>query len=125
MGRVPWPCIVLQDHAVEAPQPAPAQPTSDTEYFAAQMEPEALAATRVEEVVLCSGTGEVLYDWQCKSLERRLNLMQQLEEQALQLSSVAPVGRLERVEILSNEGRLLCQIHPDRKLFVRSTGGGR
>jgi CheY-like chemotaxis protein len=109
---------------VSAPAAAPAPPTSDTEYFAAKLTSEP-GETRVEEVVLCSGTGEVLYDWQCKSLERRLNLIGQIEEQAAQLANVAPVGRLERVEILTDAGRLICQIQPDRKLFVRSLGGSQ
>ena len=73
--------------------------------------------------MLCSGAGEVLYDWQCKSLERRLNLLEQVEEQAAQLSSVAPLGRIERLEIITTEDRMICQILPDRRLFVRSTGG--
>lgn len=106
-----------------APEPPPARMTSDTEYFAAKLAPENPTETRIEEVVLCSGAGEVLYDWQCKSLERRLNLLAQVEEHAQQLSHVAPVGRLERLEIITTEDRMVCQILPDRRLFVRSTGG--
>ena len=107
-----------------SPAPAPARPASDTEYFASKLAPENPTEQRIEEVVLCSGAGEVLYDWQCKSLERRLNLLEQVEEQAVQLSNVAPFGRLERLEIITTEDRMICQILPDRRLFVRSTGGG-
>ena len=107
-----------------APEPAPARMASDTEYFAAQRATKDPTETRIEEVVLCSGAGEVLYDWQCKSLERRLNLLAQVEEQAQQLGNVAPVGRLERLEIITTEDRMVCQILPDRRLFVRSSGGG-
>jgi len=106
-----------------APEPEPASPTSDTEYFAAKLVPQNPTDTTIEEVVLCSGAGEVLYDWQCKSLERRLSLLTHVEEQAVQLSHVAPVGRLERLEIITPEDRMVCQILPDRRLFVRSTGG--
>ena len=106
-----------------APEAPPVQPVSDTEFFAAHRAPEDPTETRIEEVVLCSGAGEVLYDWQCKSLERRLNLLAQIEEQALQLSNVASLGRLERLEIITKEDRMICQILSDRRLFVRSTGG--
>lgn len=106
-----------------APEVEPAPITSDTEYFASKLAPENPTDTSIEEVVLCSGAGEVLYDWQCKSLERRLSLLTQIEEQALQLSHVAPVGRLERLEIITHEERMVCQIQSDRRLFVRSTGG--
>ena len=76
---------------------------------------------RILEVLLCSGAGEVLYDWECKTLERRLELMEQVEQQAAQLSTLAPVGRFDRLEVLTKEGRLICQIQPDRRLLLRST----
>jgi len=77
---------------------------------------------RIEEIVLCAGAGEVLYEWDTKSLELRLRLLEQIEQQATQLSSLAPVGRFDRLEILTLEGRIVCQVQPDRRLFVRSTG---
>jgi CheY-like chemotaxis protein len=77
---------------------------------------------RIEEIVLCSGTGEVLYEWDSKSLELRLRLLEQVEQQATQLSSLAPVGRFDRLEILTAEGRIVCQVQPDRRLFVRRAG---
>jgi CheY-like chemotaxis protein len=77
---------------------------------------------RIEETVLCSGAGEVLYEWECKSLELRLRLLEQVEQQAAQLSSLVAVGRFDRLEILTPEGRIVCQVQPDRRLFVRSAG---
>jgi CheY-like chemotaxis protein len=77
---------------------------------------------RIEETVLCSGAGEVLYEWQTKSLELRLRLLEQVEQQAVQLSSLAPVGRFDRLEIVMPEERVVCQVQPDRRLFVRSAG---
>ena len=74
---------------------------------------------RIEEVVLCSGAGEVLYEWESKSLELRLRLLEQIEQQATQLSSLAPVGRFDRLEILTADARIVCQVQPDRRLFVR------
>ena len=77
---------------------------------------------RIEEVVLCSGAGEVLYEWETKSLELRLRLLEQIEQQATQLGSLAPVGRFDRLEILTPEGRIVCQVQQDRRLFVRRAG---
>jgi len=77
---------------------------------------------RIEEIVLCSGAGEVLYEWQTESLELRLRLLEQIEQQATQLGSLAPVGRFDRLEILTPEGRIVCQVQPDRRLFVRRAG---
>ncbi len=33
-----------------------------------------------EEIVLCAGDGQVLFTWQCKSLQRRVALLQQLQQ---------------------------------------------
>jgi CheY-like chemotaxis protein len=77
---------------------------------------------RIEEILLCSGAGEVLYQWDTKSLELRLRLLEQIEQQAAQLSNLAPVGRFDRLEIMTPDGRIVCQVHPDRRLFVRSSG---
>ena len=75
---------------------------------------------RIAEVVLCSGAGEVLHEWQSKSLELRLRLLEQVENQAAQLSGLASVGRFDRLEVFTPEGRIVCQVQPDRRLFVRS-----
>ena len=77
---------------------------------------------RIEEIVLCSGAGEVLYEWETKSLELRLRLLEQVEQQATQLGGLAPLGRFDRLEILPSEGRIICQVQPDRRLFVRRAG---
>src|SRR5206468_2253305 len=55
------------------------------------------AGARIAEIVLCSGAGEALYEWECKSLERRLRLLEQVEQQAEQLSGLVPVGRFDRL----------------------------
>ena len=75
---------------------------------------------RIEEVLLCSGAGEVLYEWECNALEKRVALLTQVEQQALQLTNLAPLGRFDRLEILTATGRIVCQIQPHMRLFVRS-----
>jgi CheY-like chemotaxis protein len=74
----------------------------------------------IEEVLLCSGTGELLYEWECQSRESRMRLFDQIEENAAQVASLAPVGRFDRLEIVTEGERAVCQIQPDRRLFVRS-----
>jgi len=75
----------------------------------------------IEEVLLCSGAGEVLHEWGSKSRESRLRLLEQVEQQAAKLSSLAVVGRFDRLEVLTPDGRIVCHVQPDRRLFVRST----
>jgi hypothetical protein len=96
-----------------APPPAP-QPVS-----AAESSPRD-GGLRILETVLYSGSGEVLYEWECKSLENRGRLLEQIEQQAAEVSALAPVGRFDRLEILAPDGRIVCQVQPNMRLFVRS-----
>jgi CheY-like chemotaxis protein len=106
------------------PESVTPEPDSDTEFYAAQFAtPVTPGEIRIDEVVLCSGAGEVLFDWQCRSLERRLGLLEQVEQQAAQMGLIAPLGRFERVEIHTQKGHAIAQILPDRRLFVRHSGG--
>lgn len=124
----------LSDEAAEAaltapPEPLAAAPGAEGEFDLVPEPPTRPQLTRapvelppskVVEVVLCSGAGEVLYDWECPSLERRLALLEQLEQQAMKLSALGPVGRFDRLEITTAQGRLVCQIQPHRRLLVRT-----
>ncbi len=84
---------------------------------------ESAVATRarIDEVVLCSGAGEVLYDWQSDLLEKRLGLLAQVEQQAAQLSGLLPAGRFDCLEITTSRGRAVCHVQPHIRLFVRSS----
>jgi CheY-like chemotaxis protein len=74
----------------------------------------------IQEVLLCSGAGEVLYQKGCSSVERRLGLLAQVEQQAVQLSNLVPAGRFDRLEILTDGSRSVCQVQAHMRLFVRS-----
>ena len=103
-------------------QAAPAAAVDSGIYHqgAALAAPEAAEETQIEEVLLCSGGAEVLYEWQCASLQKRMHLLAQIEYQVGLLSNLAPIGRFDRLELVFSEGRMVCQILPDRRLVVRS-----
>lgn len=75
---------------------------------------------RIEETLLCSGAGEVLFQSGCNNVENRARMLEDIEQQAAQLSNIARVGRFDRLEILTLDGRIVCQVQPDRRVFVRS-----
>ncbi len=79
-------------------------------------------SARIGEVVLYSGSGEMLYESQCQSVDARLQLLAQVEEQAKQLNAILPAGCFDRVEMTLMDGRVVAQVSPDRRLFVRSVG---
>jgi len=75
---------------------------------------------RIEETLICSRAGEVLYQWNCESIEQRLDLFKKLEEQAVEASKGTPSGRFHRVSMDIGTSRIIVQIQPAYKLLVRS-----
>lgn len=75
---------------------------------------------RIEETLLCSRAGEVLYQSKCESLEQRLELFKNLEEQAVLAAKGTPSGRFHRVSMDVGPSRIVVQIQPSYKLLVRS-----
>ena len=114
----------LTDEGRQVLEPEPPETSAPelAEAEAGELAPPPGSGVRIEEIVLCSGAGEVLHEWESKSLELRLRLLEQVEQQAVQLGGLASVGRFDRLEILTAEGRIVCQVQPDRRLFVRSAG---
>jgi hypothetical protein len=110
----------------EEPPPVPQQVMevpSMTSYLPSQEEPDGPPppAARLEEVLLCSSQGEVLYEWQCSQTEARISLLEFVSQKAWQMEHTLPVGRFDRIEIQGPQSRVVSQIQADRGLFVRST----
>jgi CheY-like chemotaxis protein len=92
------------------PDQPPARPTASADS----------APVRLEETVLCSGSGEVLYQQGCQDLEGRLALLNQVEQQSVQLGTLLRSGRFDRLEITLAGGRAVCQVQSHMRLLVRS-----
>jgi CheY-like chemotaxis protein len=74
----------------------------------------------IEEALLCSSVGEVLYQWKCESIESRLQLFKDLERETMFASKGTPSGRFHRVSMDSGNSRVLVLIQPTFKLLIRS-----
>jgi CheY-like chemotaxis protein len=92
----------VEAEAEEFPAPASAQ------FFPGQ----------VREMVLCSGPGDALFDFGCADHGNRQRLLDHVEQQAASISKIIPVGPFERLEVVTSEGRLICKIQTDHRLFV-------
>jgi CheY-like chemotaxis protein len=77
--------------------------------------------SQIDEVLLCSSQGDVLYEWQCTRTDARVSLLEFLSQKSWQIEASLPVGHLDRIEIQGPEGRIITQIQSDRGLFVRSS----
>ena len=75
---------------------------------------------RIEEALLCSRAGEVLYQRQCAAIEERLELFTRLEQQAALATKASASGRFHRVSMDLGTTRLIVQLQPTYKLLVRS-----
>jgi len=99
-------------------------PTGDTEIRTARAPAPASTSdqpqVRISELVLCSGTGEMLFESHCQSLDARLQLLTQVEQHAAQITGLLPAGCFDRVEMTLPDGRAVVQVVPDRRLLVRS-----
>ena len=90
----------------------------------AEAEPESapvpLDSRKIEEIVLCSATGELLYEWQSKNVDRRIQLLDLISNIVLSLAKTPLLTRGERLEVESPESRSVLLIQPDRRIFVQS-----
>ena len=82
--------------------------------------PSVAADRSIEEIVLCSLTGELLYEWQSKAVDRRIQLLDLIYNISASFGKAPPLTRGERVEIESGEARIILLLQPDRKVFVKS-----
>ena len=100
---------------VSPPETKPAFESSTTAFH---------LAARVEETLICSGTGEPLYAWQCPDASARVALLQTVAQQASSLGEGMPLGNFDRLEIQLADSRVVAQARADRMVFVRVSTGG-
>jgi CheY-like chemotaxis protein len=74
---------------------------------------------KIDEVLICSTQGDVLYEWQCADANARIRFLQFLSQKSWQLRQGLPIGPFQRLEIESAAHRVITQIDPDRALLVR------
>jgi len=94
---------------------APASPASD---------PAKAAPARIEEVLICSGEGEVLYEWQCFNTDERVNFLEVISQKSRQLAQGLELGQFDRLELETPQARLIAQVRNDRGILVRLRGPG-
>jgi CheY-like chemotaxis protein len=77
--------------------------------------------TNISEIVLWTRAGGLLFEAGCESVEERLGLLRSLADQAFKLSGLLRIGGFDRLEAQNAAGRVVCQVRPDRLLFVQSS----
>ncbi|HKS38426.1 MAG TPA: response regulator [Verrucomicrobiae bacterium] len=89
--------------------------------------PTAMAAevdifpTSIDEVLVCSVQGDVLYEWQCRNSELWINFLEFVSQKSRQLGQGLALGRFDRLEILGPNSRIVAQVGSSRGVIVRSS----
>ena len=74
----------------------------------------------INELVVCSAQGELLYASQSPNPQERCHLCVALLEAAERLQPLLPFGMLERVEFVSVSGRMLTRLQDGQAVFLRA-----
>jgi CheY-like chemotaxis protein len=74
---------------------------------------------QIDEVLIASPQGDVLYEWQCSQVAERIRFLEFLSDKARLLGQGLPVGEFDRLEAESGAERVIIQMQLDRTLLVR------
>jgi len=91
--------------------PAPAAPPPPT---------QSSSRPKVEELLICSAHGEVLHQWQCRNVDVWVNFFEFVSQRAQRLAQALPLGKFDRLEILSGDSRAIMIIAADRGVMVKT-----
>jgi CheY-like chemotaxis protein len=118
-----WEALLMEaaqtsdEQAGEAAEQGTATAESDTRLEAAQ---QGGGDRHIEEIVLCSSSNDILYQWMSPHAERRVVLLDWLLTKSAGMGKLLPaLGRADRLEIREPRSRVICLLQPERKMFVR------
>lgn len=83
--------------------------------------PELERPIRVDEILICSPEGEVIYEWQCQDASGRINFLEFLSQKSRQFGAALEFGAFDRLEVLTPQSKVVAQLQADCGVFVRSS----
>lgn len=101
---------------------APDSQAGDTTVLPVPAEPGAVAGgaeRQIHEIVLCSNTGELFYEWQSAEVEGRIHLLFEILNISANLAQSLSLTRPDRLEIDGPGDRVMLLLRPERRLFIR------
>lgn len=75
---------------------------------------------KVDEMLILSGQGEVLYQWQCANVDLWVSFFEFASQRGQRLAQVLPLGDFDRLEIQSGGARAVVIISNDRGVLVKT-----
>lgn len=112
---------VASPHALEfaGPPVVPSVPATCLELPSA-LPPGVASRPKVDEVLVCSAQGEVLYEWQCANTDLWVNFFEFVSQRGQRLAQVLPLGEFNRLEIQSGGVRAVVIIANERGVLVKT-----
>jgi CheY-like chemotaxis protein len=103
--------------AMSVPVVAPAEPTP----AASDTAPDTTTGMQpsVQETMICSLNGGVLYAWNCPDAPGRVSLLEFITRRAHLMSSALRLGSFERFECAEKGARCVVRLDEDRAMFVK------
>lgn len=77
--------------------------------------------TRVDELLICSPQGDVIYEWQCSDANGRISFLEFLSQKSRQFSPALRFGAFDRLEVLTPQAKAVAQLQADCGVFVRTS----
>jgi CheY-like chemotaxis protein len=103
------------------PKPAQTAPGAQAGLGITLPPPVGNRPVRIDEMVVCSARGEVLYEWQSGNSSDRVSFLEYLSRKSAQLGEGLGLGAFDRVEIEGENTRVIAHVKKDRGVFVRVT----
>ncbi len=111
--------------ATDAQPGGQAGPLAEAEAIVSEPGPAAVVEEalkpQIDEVLICSAQGDVLYEWQCRDANARVGFLEFLSQKARHLAQGLPLGDFERLEVHDAKSRVIARIQTDRAMLVRSS----
>lgn len=118
LAPMPRPAPPLRPPAYPAVTAAPAAPSTPLITLPGPAESRPI---RVDEMVVCSTKGEVLYEWQCGNTGDRVSFLEFLSRKSAQLGEGLNLGVFDRLEVEDSRSRVIAHLKKDRGVFLRAT----
>lgn len=110
------PAVTAPPELSVIPAPAPPPP--------AEAPGLARARCQVEEFLICSEQGDVLFEHQCPDTTGRVSVLEFVSQRTRQLAQALPLGRFERLEFTAAAGRAVVQLRSGCGVLVRVSRPG-
>jgi len=76
--------------------------------------------TRIEEILICTAQGEVLYGWHCPSSDLWVNFLEFVSQKARRLSQGFTLGSFDQLEASGADAHLIALVSTHQGILVRS-----